>query len=57
MRRRGRAEAGFTLLETLVALAILGVVMSSVYAVIGSGLRSAHRDEDHRLGSRLITSS
>jgi type II secretion system protein I len=42
-------EAGFTLLETLVALAILGVVMSTVYAVIGSGLRTAHRDEDRLL--------
>jgi type II secretion system protein I len=42
-------EAGFTLLETLVALAILGVVMSTVYGLIGSGLRSAHRDEDRLL--------
>ncbi len=45
----GCREAGFTLLETLVALAILGIVMSTVYAVIGSGLRTAHRDEDRLL--------
>jgi type II secretion system protein I len=44
-----RAMAGFTLLETLVALAILGVVMATVFGVIGSGLRSAHRDEDRLL--------
>ena len=44
-----RAKAGFTLLETLVALAILGVVMATVFGVFGSGLRAAHRDEDRLL--------
>lgn len=49
MTRRPDPTAGFTLLETLVALAILGVIMATVYAVIGSGLRTAHRDEDRLL--------
>lgn len=44
-----RTKAGFTLLETLVALAILGVVMATVFGVFGSGLRAAHRDEDRLL--------
>ena len=48
-RRRRPAAAGFTLLETLVALAILGIVLTTVFAVIGSGLRAAHRDEDRLL--------
>lgn len=49
MIRAKGSELGFTLLETLVALAILGVIMTTVYAVIGSGLRTAHRDEDRLL--------
>lgn len=48
-QQRQPADAGFTLLETLVALAILGMVLTTVFAVIGSGLRSAHRDEDRLL--------
>ena len=44
-----RGNAGFTLLETLVALAILGIVLTTVFAVIGNGLRTAHRDEDRLL--------
>lgn len=43
------AAAGFTLLETLVALAILGIVLTAVYGVFGSGLRTAQRDEDRLL--------
>ena len=46
-RRLGMA--GFTLLETLVALALLGIVMTTVFGIFGSGLRSAHRDEDRLL--------
>lgn len=42
-------DAGFTLLETLVALAILGVVLTTVFDVFGQGLRAAHRDEDRLL--------
>ncbi len=51
MSRRPRCQgnAGFTLLETLVALAILGIVLTTVFAVIGNGLRTAHRDEDRLL--------
>jgi type II secretion system protein I len=47
--RRHRRAAGFTLLETLVALAILGVVLTTVFGIIGGGLRAAHRDEDRLL--------
>lgn len=50
MRRSVAAPAaGFTLIETLIALAILGIVLSTVFAVFGSGLRSAQRDEDRLL--------
>jgi general secretion pathway protein I len=49
-RRQGPAgAAGFTLLETLVALALLGIVLTTVFGLIGSGLRAAHRDEDRLL--------
>ncbi|MFZ1430292.1 MAG: type II secretion system protein [Geminicoccaceae bacterium] len=49
MSARRSRTAGFTLLETLVALALLGIVMTTVFGIIGGGLRSARRDEDRLL--------
>lgn len=49
MTKRQDRAAGFTLLETLVAMALLGIVLSSVFAVIGNGLRRAQQDEDRLL--------
>jgi len=36
-------ERGFTLLEALVALAILGVSLAAVYQAFGTGLRNDHQ--------------
>ena len=44
-----RAAPGFTLIETLVALVVLSIVLSPVYAIMGGGLRQAKRDEDRLL--------
>ena len=40
-----RGEAGFTLIEALVALAILGVALAAVLRAYGAGFRSAERAE------------
>ena len=49
MSRCCARDGGFTLIETLVALAIVGMVLTTVYGVFGSGLRAASRDEDRLL--------
>jgi general secretion pathway protein I len=40
-----RRDAGFTLIEALVALAILGVALAAVLRAYGAGFRSAERSE------------
>lgn len=47
--RAVRTDGGFTLIEILVALTILGLVLTSVFGIIGRGLRAASRDEDRLL--------
>jgi general secretion pathway protein I len=44
----GSAEAGFTLLEVLVALAILGVSLATLLGVFGASL-----DRDQRIAQRM----
>ncbi len=39
-RRQRRSSSGFTLLETLVAFAILAIFMTALLQVFGTGLRS-----------------
>ena len=41
-----RRTAGFTLLETLVALAVLGTVLSAVFGVYSSSLRGLSRSDE-----------
>jgi prepilin-type N-terminal cleavage/methylation domain-containing protein len=46
---RADNAAGFTLIETLVAFVVLSIVLSTVYGIMGGGLRQAKRDEDRLL--------
>lgn len=41
-----RRAAGFTLLETLVALVLLGAVMGTVFSLISTVLQGSRRDEE-----------
>jgi general secretion pathway protein I len=44
---RGRPEAGFTLLEVLVALVILSVTLVAALQLVGGSLRLARASADH----------
>lgn len=48
MSRKSRSERGFTLIEALVALAIIAAVLSSIGAVIGTTVKGT-RSIDQRL--------
>src|SRR5689334_18774791 len=43
-----RADAGFTLIEVLVAFAIMAVALGALFAVFGSGLRRGGQVEAER---------
>lgn len=47
----GRPDAGFTLLEMLVAIAVLGIIMIPLAGAFTVGLRSYQRAEDQIAGS------
>jgi len=51
MNRKAAAPRGFTLLEILVALVILGTSVVIVLQLFSSGLRSIHASEDLALAS------
>lgn len=44
-RRRRRADRGFTLLETLVALTLLSAVTAAAYRTVGAGARATAAGE------------
>lgn len=48
-----RPDGGFTLLEVLVALAILGLSLSVIYQVISTGLHNDARAERHWAAAAL----
>lgn len=52
--RNHRGERGLTLVETLVALAILGAVATAVLALIGQNTRFAAASEDRLLAGMLL---
>ena len=53
MRRAGESQSGFTLMETLVALAITAVAVVAVLELFGGSLRVARAAGDH-LGATLL---
>ena len=56
LRQPGEGDAGFTLIEVLVALAVLAAVLSSAFGVFSTGLRGLSRS-DERLTLALFAES
>lgn len=55
-RTRGRGAAGFTLLEVLVAFAVLAVALGAAMEVFSTGLRSARAAHTHTIATLLAES-
>ena len=51
-----RAQAGFTLVETLVALAILGLSFAALFAILSDNLDRARRSRDEAVAASLVQS-
>lgn len=45
--KRARGEAGFTLIEVVVTLAVIAVMLLSIESLIGVTVRGAHALDDH----------
>jgi prepilin-type N-terminal cleavage/methylation domain-containing protein len=43
---RPRAESGFTLIEVLVALVVVGLILSAVYQIFGTGILNVGRGSE-----------
>jgi prepilin-type N-terminal cleavage/methylation domain-containing protein len=56
-RRAGRADDGFTLLEVMVALAIVGAVMASLSVFFVRSATVQHRQADMQVAAQLAASS
>lgn len=46
MKRNGRAQAGFTLLEVIVALTITGFVLGGLFSLVGGSKKLSWRSEE-----------
>jgi len=53
----GGGEAGFSLLETVVALAILGIGLTAVFQTFGTGLRGTERVESQAVAMAVAKSA
>ena len=53
---RTRCQSGFTLLETLVALAVLAIVLGVIYQIFGTSLRNMQYAKEYSYAQMLAES-
>ena len=54
--RRNSSQGGFTLLETLVALAVLAIALGVIYQIFGTSLRNMQYAKDYSTAQMLAES-